>query len=110
MVIDFGLIKREVGQWVDHHWDHTAILWREDDDPAVAHIIESNRRYGREVYLLTDPPTAEHIACELALIAQRLLASAGIIVVQVTVAETPNGSATWKREADKREVDERRTP
>ena len=94
-VIDFGVLKDIVGGWVDATWDHTAILMRADPDPAVQAIIASNKAHGRPAYLLDVPPTAENIAAELAMRAQKLLARTGISVVEVKVWETPNCSATW---------------
>ena len=37
-VIDFGVVKQTVGGWVDAHWDHTAILMRDDPDPAARRV------------------------------------------------------------------------
>ena len=41
-VIDFGVIKGIVGRWIDERWDHTAILMRNDPDPAVPVLAASN--------------------------------------------------------------------
>lgn len=95
MVIDFGLIKREVGAWIDEHWDHTALLHEGDDDPAVEAIERSNRQLGRPVYYMDRPPTAENIAAELAEVSRKLLEPHGIRVARVVVWETPNCSASW---------------
>ena len=94
-VIDFGALKDIVGRWIDDTWDHTAILMRNDPDPAVKQIIQSNKDYGRPAYLLDGPPTAENIAAELASIAQRLLHGSHISISEVRIWETPNCSATW---------------
>ena len=95
MVIDFGIVKDLVGDWINDKLDHTAILSRHDDDPAVRHIIASNAASGRPVYLMDGAPTAENIARELASVATRLLAPFGVRVTRVTVWETPNCYATW---------------
>ncbi len=94
-VVDFGVIKERVGGWVDTHWDHTAILMRDDPDPAVPSLVESNARLGRPVYWLDAHPTAEAIVAELAAVAQDLLADTGVTVARVRLWETPNGSAEW---------------
>ena len=99
MVIDFGVIKSEVGGWIERHFDHTAILQRGDNDPAAAAIIASNAAHGKPAYLLDDPPTVENIVAELALHAERLLSPHGIHVEKVRLWETPNSSATWRRRA-----------
>lgn len=94
-VIDFGVIKERVGDWIDRNWDHTAILMRSDPDPAVAVLAASNAAYGRPVYWMEAPPTAENIAAELARISAALLADTGVSVVAVRLWETPNGRADW---------------
>lgn len=94
-VIDFAVIKSQVGGWIDTHFDHTAILQKDDPDPAARAVIDSNKAMGKPAYLLDGPPTAENIALELALQAERLLKPYGITLTQVHVWETPNCSATW---------------
>lgn len=96
-IVDFGVIKERVGSWIDRHWDHTAILMKGDPDPAVAIIAASNASYGRPIYWLDKPPTAETLAEELARVATELLADTGVEVVELRLWETPNGSATWKK-------------
>ncbi len=92
-VVDFGVVKERVGGWIDAHWDHTAILLR--DDPEAAGLAEINARLGRPVYWLDAPPTAENIVAELARVAQDLLASTGVTVTHIRLWETPNGAADW---------------
>ena len=47
-VIDFGVVKQKVGGWVDDHWDHTAILMRDDPDPIqvgkLGTVVSASRR------------------------------------------------------------------
>ena len=92
-VIDFSVIKRELGQWIDGHFDHTAILFR--DDPAVASLIPYNLKAGKPIYLLDRMPTVENIASEMAEVATKLLKPFDIEVVSIRVWETPNCSAVW---------------
>lgn len=95
-IIDFGVIKREVGGWIDAHWDHTALLMRGDPDPAAEVIAASNAARGRPVYWFDDPPTAEVIVSRLAEVAAELLAPFGVELVAIRLWETPNGSAEWR--------------
>jgi 6-pyruvoyltetrahydropterin/6-carboxytetrahydropterin synthase len=95
MVVDFGVVKALVGRWIDAHWDHTAILWRDDPEPAVEAISTANHRYGKPVYFMDHPPTAENLAAELAQVASELLGPRGVSVTRVEIAETPNSLATW---------------
>jgi 6-pyruvoyltetrahydropterin/6-carboxytetrahydropterin synthase len=97
-VIDFGVVKTLVGGWIDTHWDHTAILSRTDDDPAIPSITRSNELAGRPVYWLDASPTAENIVAELAVIATKLLAEHGVQPVRIRLWETPNCSAEWTQE------------
>ena len=94
-VVDFGVVKERVGGWIDHHWDHTAILMRGDPDPAIDLLARSNEAHGRPVYWLDAPPTAETIVAELARVATDLLADTGVTVVRRRLWETPTGSAEW---------------
>ncbi len=94
-VIDFGVVKERVGGWIDENWDHTAILQRDDPDPAIQLLAASNAAHGRPVYWMDVPPTAEQLAAELARVAQGLLADTGVKLVRVRIWETPNGSAEW---------------
>ena len=98
-VVDFGVIKERVGAWIDTHWDHTAILMAGDPDPAIPLLVASNAAYGRPVYWLQGPPTAENIVAELARVSGELLGDTGVTVVRLRLWETPNGSAEWTAEA-----------
>ena len=95
-VVDFSVLKSEVGGWIDRNWDHTAILERNDPDPAVAAIAESNARHGLPVYFLDAPPTVENITLELARISKTLLEPVGVRLVAIRIWETPNASALWE--------------
>lgn len=97
-IIDFSVIKHVVGDWIDTHFDHTAILQRDDPDPAIAAIAAANAAAGKPVYFLDGPPTVENIARELAHHATRLMEPYGISIERLRIWETPNCSATWTRD------------
>ncbi len=97
-VIDFGVLKKELGAWIDTHFDHTAIFGRADTE--VADIARLNAQMGRPVYWLDGAPTAERIAAELAQIIPALLAPHGITLESVKLWETPNCWALWRRNVD----------
>ena len=94
-VVDFGVIKRLVGEWIDQHWDHTAILMKGDPDPAVALLARSNAEHGRPIYWLEHHPTAENIAAELGRVASKLLRNTGVQVHKIRIWETPNAWVEW---------------
>ena len=98
-IVDFGVIKERVGSWVNDNWDHTAILMRGDDDPAIRLLAASNKAFGRPVYWLDESPTAENIVVELAKIASELLADTGVQISRIRLWETPNCSVEWRVDA-----------
>lgn len=51
MVIDFSILKDIVGEWLNQHWDHAAVLHELDPLRGVP-----------KIYALTDNPTAEVMA------------------------------------------------
>ncbi|MCS7305419.1 MAG: 6-carboxytetrahydropterin synthase [Thermoguttaceae bacterium] len=85
MVLDFGEVKRRLGQWIEENLDHRMILHRLD--PVVPILLEA----GETLFLLDVNPTAEHIAQLLWEQAQRL----GLPVVEVAFWETPHCQAVF---------------
>jgi 6-pyruvoyltetrahydropterin/6-carboxytetrahydropterin synthase len=85
MVVDFGVLKRVVGGWIDRELDHKMLLHR--DDPALPGLLS----LGEPVFVMDVNPTAENIArliCEYA-------ASQGLPVVEVRLWETESACATY---------------
>lgn len=92
-VIDFSVVKAEVGRWIDRAWDHKMILNTED-----AQAVAACRQLGDPVYLMTCNPTAENMARELFEVATTLLAeNHNITVTGVRLWETENCDAEFKR-------------
>lgn len=85
MVVDFTLIKRQLGQWIDDTLDHRMLLHA--DDP----IIPELRRQNEPFVTLDVNPTAENIA---KMIYDRA-ASQGLPVVEVTLWESQSSFATY---------------
>ena len=94
-VIDFGVLKQAIGEWIQQNLDHTSIFDRADQDEGVLAIIELNRRMGRPVYLIDGPPTVEGIAQELGRVLQPPLSLLGLEIESVKLWETPNCWALW---------------
>lgn len=84
-VIDFAVVKRLVGGWLDEHWDH-AFLYCEDDR-EVAKALKCVP--GQRSYPMTANPTAEVMAAHLLWKAQGLVSHLGVVVVRVQLWETP---------------------
>jgi len=85
MVIDFGVIKRLVKEWIDRELDHRMIL--RHDDPLVKPL----QALGEPVYLLDSNPTAERIAQLLFDVS----CERGLAVERVTLWETPSSWASY---------------
>jgi len=85
MVTDFHVIKEKIQTWIDKNFDHRFLL--RGDDP----ILPTLRRFKEPVYLFKENPTAEVIAREIYLQAQKK----GLPVERVTLWETDKSSATY---------------
>lgn len=107
-VVDFSVIKVELGQWIDTHWDHNMILHPEDPLRLVYgnHVLLSHgdpkKQRGKDIFPDKAPfvmpiefpnPTAENMAMVL-LIKARLLLPKMLKIVSVKLWETPNCCAT----------------
>jgi len=98
MVVDFGVIKHALGNWLDAYWDHAMILQAGDE------LYERMRDMGMKVYLLEAPPTVENLVQHFALdIARGLLrhADEALVLEHVRLYETPNCWADWTRATTK---------
>jgi 6-pyruvoyl-tetrahydropterin synthase len=89
MIVDFGVMKKEVGGWIDRYWDHRVIL--QDTDPYGAALGAVVNYAEQEINIMAVPPTAENMASFLARITEEL----GYQGVSVEMHETPNCSAGW---------------
>lgn len=91
--VDFGVVKSQVGAWIDVNWDHGLLLNAEDED--LVRFAESK---GWRVWVFVGNPTAEVIAETLRDHAQRLLTAFchaegsryRLRVSRVRLYETPN--------------------
>ncbi len=87
MVIDFGIIKDILGDWVDNNWDHNTIL--NSKDMALGEQI--TQVTGQKIYYLNCNPTAEEMASYLLKeICPKLFAKYKITCTQIKLFETPN--------------------
>jgi 6-pyruvoyltetrahydropterin/6-carboxytetrahydropterin synthase len=86
-VIDFGVIKSTLCQWLEENWDHRFLVWT--DDPW------------REALMQLDPmvlevpfcPTAENLALHLLNVIGPKLLPEGLILRSVLIEETRKCSA-----------------
>lgn len=94
-VVDFGVVKKIVGSWVDDHLDHGYLAHPKDT------VTDTLRAMGHKVFVMPErlgEPTAENIAALMAEVSEDLLAGirAGLKVTRVRVYETPNCWADWQ--------------
>ncbi|MBY0379933.1 MAG: 6-carboxytetrahydropterin synthase [Burkholderiales bacterium] len=83
MVIDFGLIKTTLCQWLEDNYDHRMLIW--ENDP----ILKDIQAIDAMVVTVPYNPTAENIAYYLLTeIAPNLLKHTGISVNKIIVEET----------------------
>ena len=88
-VVDFGVIREDLGAWIDENWDHTTILY-EKDRKLGENIAEIT---GQRIFYLPVNPTAENMADYLLReICPKLFAEKGVSCVSILLRETPNCS------------------
>ncbi len=89
MVLDFGILKMRIGEWIDRKWDHGLLLNSEDRD-----LIEANENHS-DLFLFTKSnPTAERMVQVLFIAAEGELAGIhGIILKRIRLYETDSSWA-----------------
>ena len=91
-VIDFGVIKSLLCDWIETEWDHKMMLF--DKDPLVAPLREL---LPEDLVLVPFNPTAEEMAHYLVdTVAPRQLAGTGVTLIACRVDETARCSATYR--------------
>lgn len=106
MVIDFGVVKSLLCQWLLDHWDHRFLAWVQD--PLISMLVDATTPFedatkllGSSIVWVEFNPTAENIAEYLLnIVGPRLLSGTGVRLVQVTVEETRKCLATAATHAD----------
>ena len=94
-VLDFGVIKDRLCEWLEQHWDHRLLLWEQDPMlPALREVDPDG------VVTMPLPPTAENMADYLLnTIAPGRLRGTGAQCVAVRVEETAKCSAEVQADA-----------
>jgi 6-pyruvoyltetrahydropterin/6-carboxytetrahydropterin synthase len=89
-VLDFSVIKSRLCAWLEMHWDHKFLMWREDPD------LHAMLKIDPTVVPMDHNPTAENLAWHLvAVVAPRELEGTGCRVVRCEVEETSKCSAIF---------------
>lgn len=90
-VIDFGVIKVLLCQWLEDHWDHKMMIW--EKDPILP---ELQRLVKEDLVVVPFNPTAEAMACYLVeVIGPQQLGQTGVVLRSCRVEETTKCSATY---------------
>jgi 6-pyruvoyltetrahydropterin/6-carboxytetrahydropterin synthase len=88
-VVDFGVIKNIIGQWIDDNWDHNTILNVRDRKLGD----DITKVTGQKIYYLDCNPTAENMARHLfEKICPELFKDYNIKIDRIKLFETPNCS------------------
>jgi 6-pyruvoyltetrahydropterin/6-carboxytetrahydropterin synthase len=86
-VVDFGVIKEKLGNWIDDNWDHNTILWDKDNKLGDLIASQTNQR----VFYLPYNPTAENLANYLLTNVCPVIFSSDLVkCVNIKLSETPN--------------------
>ena len=87
-VIDFSVVKSDIGTWIEENWDHKMIIYKEDKKTLdlLAQVPDA-----RPVFILDKNPTAENLAHYLLwVICPKFLKGKGVIVHKIVFWETEN--------------------
>lgn len=86
-VVDFGVLKSIMKEWVDKNLDHNVILHQEDK--PLGDLIKKGT--GQNVYYLQTNPTAENIALHIKYdIIPMLFTENSFDIIKLRLYETPN--------------------
>lgn len=99
-IIDFGVIKEKLCNWLEDNWDHKFLLW--EDDPWLPLFSGFDPKGTLSVPF---NPTSENMAWYLLHnVCPLRLKDTGVIVTKVRVDETRKCSAYAKLKSDSRPV------
>jgi len=89
--IDFALLKKKIGAWVNENWEGGFIIWKDDTHglTALAQVEQ------QKIFVLEKHPTPEHMARHLLdVVGPNELRGSGISLLKVQLWETPTKSVT----------------
>jgi len=87
-VVDFSVLKGEVGSWIEQQWDHGFLLWEKDRE--AIETLKGFMNGGQKLFIFPDNPTAENLASYILRLGNDVMADKRIRIVKVVVWETPN--------------------
>lgn len=87
-VIDFSVLKNNLGGWIDKNWDHTFLVYEKDQV-----LIEALQKVGghKPIYLCSFNPTAENMAQYLLnTVSPMVFKEPGVKVTKIALYESEN--------------------
>ena len=91
-VMDFGVIKSHLCEWLEENFDHRFLIW--DKDPMLPALAQISKE---SLFVLPFNPTAENIAQYFTdEIAPTQLKGTGCKLIQCRIEETRKCSATYE--------------
>ncbi len=86
-IIDFGVIRDRLTDWIDTNWDHNTILFEQDKELGA--MIE--KHLSQKIFYLPSNPTAENMAQYLlSTICPLLFPEKHLKCTRIRLYETPN--------------------
>lgn len=90
-VIDFGIIKELLCEWLETHWDHRMMLW--EKDPLLSDLVHL---VPDDLVVVPFNPTAEYMAKYLVeVVGPQQLEGSGVKLLAVRIDETRKCSASY---------------
>jgi len=94
MVVDFSVLKKNVGEWIDRNWDH-GFIFNQNDDEVIASLACV---CAAKAFPMVSNPTAEVMASFLIDVCRGLITHP-LSVTRVRLWETPKCYAEVTRGA-----------
>lgn len=92
-VVDFSVVKLKLCEWVEKHWDHKMLIWK--NDPMLNDLI---RLDPEGVVSVPFNPTAEQMAQYLVrVVGPDVLRNTNVTLVSVNIEETRKCSASFEK-------------
>ncbi len=87
-IIDFALLKEKVETWIDQNWDHTFLIYKNDE---LLMPLKDHLSYNKQVFICDFNPTAENMASFLLhKIMPNILNGLGIKATKIELWESEN--------------------
>lgn len=107
MVIDFSDLKEIMMEEIDAVYDHSFTMFNEDEFIEIFQTIKNDK--SQKINIVNFVPTAENLAAHWYRLIERQLVERGIAIKYLKVWETPNSTAIYTSEDNKKYVEKGQT-